>query len=78
MDIRLLTEQRRLSDEYLSTEKMLHSSEARIGAGGLEAAERAKIENDVNHTRDVLARLWDRILELDAAATVSAFKDEGP
>lgn len=74
----LLVEQRRLGDEYRSTEKMLHLFEARLTARGLKAADRAKIETVVNETRATLERLWNRMLELDAAVTASAFKSDEP
>ena len=79
MDIEpLLIEQRRVGDEYRSKEKMLRLFEARLAARGLEAADRAKIESAVANTRAELERLWNRMLELDAAVTASAFKSGDP
>ena len=74
----LLVEQRRVGDEYRSTEKVLQLFRARLAALDLEAAERAKIETVVNDTRAELERLWNRMLELDAAVTASAFKSGEP
>ena len=74
----VLIEQRRVGDEYRSTEKMLQLFEARLAARGLEAAERAKIETDVANTRAELERLWHQMLDLDAAVTASAFKSGDP
>ena len=74
----LLVEQRRVGDEYRSTEKMLQLYQARLFDRGVDATERAKIETAVNDTRAELERLWNRMLELDAAVTASAFKSGEP
>ena len=74
MDIgHLLVEQRRVGDEYRSTEKTLQTFEAQLGTRGLDAGDRAKIEEAAENARAGLQRLWDRMLELDAAVTASAF-----
>ena len=74
----ILIEQRRVGDEYRSTEKMLQLFEARLATRGLEAADRAQIETAIANTRTELERLWNRMLELDAAVTASAFKSGEP
>jgi hypothetical protein len=79
MDIApLLVEQRRVGHEYRSTETMLQTFEAQLSARGLDAGARAKIEEAAENARAALQRLWDRMLELDAAVTASAFKSGEP
>jgi hypothetical protein len=79
MDIApLLVEQRRVGDEYRSAEKTLQTFEAQLSARGLDARGRAKIEKAAESARAALQRLWDRVLELDAAVTASAFKSDDP
>jgi hypothetical protein len=79
MDIApLLVEQRRVGDEYRSTETMPQTFEAQLSARGLDAGARAKIEEAAENARAALQRLWDRMLELDAAVTASAFKSGEP
>jgi hypothetical protein len=79
MDIApLLVEQRRVGDEYRSTEMMLQTFEAQLKARALDADDRAKVEEAAGNARAELERLWDRMLELDAAVTASAFKSGEP
>ena len=77
MDITpLLVEQRRVGDQYRSTEKMLQIFDARLAARGLEPSDRAKIETAIANTRDELQRLGTRMLELDAAVVAACKSDQ--
>ena len=75
---KLRIEQRRVSDEYRATEKGLQRSEAQLTARSLEPADRTKIETLVKDTRVELARMWNEMLEIDAAVTASAFRSDEP
>jgi hypothetical protein len=63
--------QRRLDAKSSSTEQTLQLCEARLAAH--EASDRGEIEGVLDAARAKLEQLRKRILELDAAATVSAF-----
>jgi hypothetical protein len=73
---KLRIEQRRVSDEYRVSEKRLQLSEAQLTARGLEPADRIKLETVVKDTRVELARMWNEMLEIDAAVTASAFRSD--
>ncbi len=74
----LLIEQRRVGDEYRRAERKLEAFAAQLVTPGLEAGARAEIEAAVDDAQAVLKVLWDRMLELDAAVTASAFKSGDP
>jgi hypothetical protein len=72
----LLGEQRRVGDEYRSTEKLIQTYEAQLATRGLNPSARAKIEEAAGNARATLQRLWERMLELDAAVTASALSND--
>jgi hypothetical protein len=74
----LLIEQRRVGDEYRATEKMLQTLQAKLADRSLDFSERATLVEAVGNARAALRRLWDQMLELDAAVTASAFKSADP
>jgi hypothetical protein len=70
----LLVEQRRTGDEFRIAEKSIHKLQKLLSGRGIDAATRAQMETAMASRLAELARLGQRLLELDASVTAAGLR----
>ena len=70
----LLVEQRRVGDEYRALEGVLQELKNLVATGNVALTDRTEMEAGVVSRSAELARLGQRMLELDASVTIASLR----
>jgi DNA-binding response OmpR family regulator len=73
----LLSEQRRIADEYRAVEKVVEALHKTLAATSFDQAQRAQAETSISSASARLMRLGQQMLDLDASVTAEKNEERG-